>query len=95
MGGFCEGNTSASAGGEFCEQIQVGIDAHIPYHKYQAQDKPFLWFPAVCAAVVAHENCFLCFCQQNKYSASKLKFRQGDNYYKRIPEAFNLACTNK
>ena len=43
----------------------------------------------------SHENCFLCFHQQNKYSASKLKFRQGGNYYKRIPKFVNLAYTNK
>ena len=54
-----------------------------------------MWFPTAFAAAVAPENCFLCFRQQNKSSASKLKFRQGDNYYKRIPKAVNLAYTNK
>ena len=49
----------------------------------------------LCAAAVAHENCFLCFRQQNKSSASKLKFRHCDNYYKKILEAVNLAYTNK
>ena len=34
----------------------------------------------LCAAAVAHENCFLCFCQQNKSAASKLKFRHCGNY---------------
>ena len=53
-----------------------------------------IWFPTACAAV-AHENFFLCFRQQNKSYASKLKFRQGGNYYKRIPEAVHLAYTNK
>ena len=49
----------------------------------------------LCAAAVAHENCFLCFCQQNKSAASKLKFRHPGNYLKRIPEAINRAYTNK
>ena len=34
----------------------------------------------LCAAAVAHENCFLCFRQQNKSAASKLKFRHCGNY---------------
>ena len=34
----------------------------------------------LCAAAVAHENCFFCFRQQNKSAASKLKFRHCGNY---------------
>ena len=34
----------------------------------------------LCAAAVAHEDCFLCFCQQNKSAGSKLKFRHCGNY---------------
>ena len=34
----------------------------------------------LCAAAVAHENCFLCFHQQNKSAASKLKLRRCGNY---------------
>ena len=34
----------------------------------------------LCAAAVAHENCFLCFRQQNKFAASTLKLRHGGNY---------------
>ena len=48
----CKVNTSAGGGGEFCEYVQVGIDTHILYHKFQAQNKPSLWFPAACAAVI-------------------------------------------
>ena len=48
----------------------------------------------LCDAAAANENCFHCFCQQNKSAASKLKFRHRGNYLKRIPEAVNLAYTN-
>ena len=99
MEDVCKVNTAAAAAaaaaGEFCEWVQNEIDTHIPYHKYQVQNKQSIWFPTACAAAVAHENCFLCFRQQNKSSASKLKFRHCDNYYKKILEAVNLAYTNK
>ena len=53
----CKVNTSAAAAaaaaaGEFCEYVRVGIDTDILYHKFQVQNKPSLWFPAVCAAVI-------------------------------------------
>ena len=49
---------SASAAREFCEWVQVGIDAHIPHRKYQVKPHSSPWFSASCAAVIVDRNHF-------------------------------------
>ena len=46
---------------EFCEWVQVAIDAYIPHRKYQVKRQSFPWFLAACAAAVAHRNHFFIF----------------------------------
>ena len=52
-------------------------------------------FSAACAASIVHRNHFFRLCQTEKYSNSKVKFRQTSNCCKRIPEAAKLAYANK
>ena len=52
-------------------------------------------FSAACAATIVHRNHFFCLYQREKYSNSKVKFRQASNRCKRIPEAAKLAYANK
>ena len=40
--------STSAASGEFCEWVEVGIDAYIPHHKYQVKPHSFTWFSAVC-----------------------------------------------
>ena len=55
--------SASAAASEFCEWIQVGIDAYIPHHKYQIKLQLSLWFSAACAAVTIHRNHFFLFVQ--------------------------------
>ena len=61
----------SAAAGEFCEWVQVGIDAYIPHHKYQVKHHSSPWFSAACAAAIVQRNPFFHLQQQNKSSESK------------------------
>ena len=63
--------SASTAASEFCDQVQVGIDAYIPYRKYQVRPHT-----ATCAAGIIHRNDFFCLYQQSKSCKSKVKFRQ-------------------
>ena len=86
---------ATAAASEFFEWVQVEIDLYIPYWKYQVKPHSFPWFPAACAAAKVHRNHFFCFYQQNKFSESKVKFRQASNHCKRVLEAAKLAHATK
>ena len=47
------------AASEFCEWVQVGVDAYIPHRKYQVKPHSAPWFSAVCAAARVHSSTFL------------------------------------
>ena len=79
-------NASAAAS-EFCEWVQVGIDVYIPCCKYQVKPHSSPWFSAGCAAPIVHRNHFFCLYLQNKFSESKVKFREVRNHCKRVLEA--------
>ena len=49
-----------------CEWVQVEIDEHIPHCKYKVTLRAPPWFPAVCAAVIAHRNHFFRLYRQKK-----------------------------
>ena len=87
--------SASTAASEFCEWVQVGIDVYIPHLKYQVKPHASPWFPAACAAAIAHRSHFFRLCQQNKSSESKLKFRQAGDRSKRVLEAAKLACGTK
>ena len=55
----------------------------------------FLLTDITRAAAIAHKNHFSRLYQQNKYSESKVKFRQASNHCKRLLEAAKLAYANK
>ena len=78
------------AASEFCEWVQVGIDAYIPHRKYQVKPHSSPWFSAACAAAIVHRNHFFRLYQKDKSSDSKVKFRQASNHYKRVLEAAKL-----
>ena len=65
------------------------------YRKYQVKPQSSPWFPAACAAAIAHRNQFFRFYQQNKSSESKAEFRQASNHCKRVLEAAKLVYANK
>ena len=87
----------ASAASEFCEWVQVGIDACIPHHNYQVNPHISPWFSAACAAAIVHRNYFSCFrlYRLNKSSGSKVNFRQAINLCKSVLEAAKLAYANR
>ena len=86
---------SAAAASEFCEWVQVRIDAYIPHGKYQVKSHSSPWFLTVCAAAVVHRNHFFRLYQKDKSSHSKVKFRQASNRCKRVFVAAKLAYTSK
>ena len=53
------------------------------------------WFSAVCAAAIVQRNPFFRLYQQNKSSASRVKFGQVSNRCKRVLESIKLAYANK
>ena len=87
--------SASAAASEFCEWVQVGIDAYIPHCKYQVKPHSSPWFSAACAAAIVHRNHFFHLKQQNKSSESKVKFRQASNHCKRVLEAATLAYATK
>ena len=82
---------ASAAASELCEWVQVGIDVHIPHHKYQVKPHSSPWFSASCAAAIVHRNHVFCLYQQNKSSEFKVKFRRAINQCKRVLEAAKLA----
>ena len=82
---------ASAAASEFCEWVQVGIDVYIPRRKYQVKLHPSPWFSAACIAAIVHRNHFFRLHQREKYSHSKVKFRQASNRCKRVLEAAKLA----
>ena len=60
------------------------------YHQYQIQPHSSQWLSAACAAAITHRNHFFRLYQQNKYSASKVKFRQASNCAKGFLRLANL-----
>ena len=86
---------ASAAAREFCEWIQTGIDVYIPYRKYQVKPHSSPWFSAACAAAIVYRNHSFRLHQEDKSSASKVKFRQASNHCKRVLEAAKLAYANK
>ena len=54
-------------------------DVYIPHHKYQVKPHLSPWFSATCVAAIVHRNNFFHLYEQNKFSESKVKFRQASN----------------
>ena len=75
--------------------FQVGIDVYIPHRKYQVKPQSSRWFSAACAAAIVHRSHYFHLYQQNKYSESKVKFRQASNHCKRVLEAAKPAYATK
>ena len=86
---------ASAAASEFCEWVQVGIDAHIPYRKYQVTPHSSPWFSTACAAAIAHRNHFFCLYQRDRSSDSKVKFRQANNCCRGVLDAAKLANKTK
>ena len=63
---------ASAAASEFCEWVQVEIDAFIPHRKYQVNSHSSQWFSAACVAAIVHTNHFFHLYQKNKSSASKV-----------------------
>ena len=59
------------------------------------RSSPSPWFSAACAAAIVHRNRFFSLHQQNKFSESKVKFREASNHCKRVLEAAKLAFATK
>ena len=70
-----------------------GFRLELMYVSFNPHSSP--WFSAACAAARVHRNHFFCLYQQNKFSESKVKFRQGSNRCKRVLESAKLAYANK
>ena len=67
----------------------------ISHHKNQVKPHSSPWFSAACCQIVPG-NYFFRFYQQNKFSESKVKFRQASNHCKRVLEpAKNCIYANK
>ena len=86
---------ASAAASKFCEWVQVGIDVYIPHQKYQVKPHSSPWFSASCAAAIVHRNHFFHLYQKDKFSDSKLKFRQASNHCKSALETAKLAYANK
>ena len=67
----------------------------MPRQKYQVKPHSSPWFSAPCAAAIVHRNYVLRLYQKDKFSDSKVKFRQATNRCIRVLEAPKLACANK
>ena len=87
--------SASVAASEFCEWVHIGIDVHIPHHKYQVKPRLSPWFSAAFAYAKVHGNHFFRLYQTEKSSDSKVKFRQPSNHCKRVLEAAKLAYANK
>ena len=67
--------SASAAASEFCEWVQVGIDVYIPHRKYQVKPHSSSWFSSACSAAIVHRNHFSRLYQNDKSSASKVKFK--------------------
>ena len=85
--------SASAAASKFCEWVQFGIDLYILHRKYQVKPHSSPWFSAAC--VIVHRNHFFRLYQQNKFSESKVKFRQASNHCKRVLGAAKLAYATK
>ena len=83
--------SASAAASEFCKWVQVGTDVCIPHRKYQVKPHSSPCFSAACAAAIFHRNHFFFLYHQNKFSQSKVKFRQASNHCKSLP---NLKLPN-
>ena len=86
---------ASAAASEFCEWVQVGTDVYIPHGKYQVKPHSSQWFSTACAAAIVHRNHFFHLYQKDKFSLSKVKFRQASGCCKSVLEAAKLAYANK
>ena len=86
---------ASAAVSELCVWVLVGILVYIPHRKYQVKPHLSLWFSADYGAAISHRNHFFRFYQLNKFSESKVKFRQASNHCKKVLEAAKLAYANK
>ena len=57
---------------------------HISGRNYQVKPHSSLWISAVCAAAIAHRNHFFRLYQQYKFSASRFKFKQASDRWKKV-----------
>ena len=87
--------STSAAVSQFFEWVQVGIDAYIPHRKYQVKPHSSPWFSPACAATTVHRNPFFQLYKKDKFSESKVKFRQASYRFKRVLEAAKLAYANK
>ena len=69
---------------EVASWIKAGIDAFIPYRKFQQKPHSSPWFSPACAAAIAHRNHFYKVFQREKSVVSKRQFRQAANECKRV-----------
>ena len=68
---------------EVASWIKAGIDAFIPYRKFQQKPHSTPWFSPACAAAIAHRNHFYKVFQREKSADSKRRFRHAANECKR------------
>ena len=73
----------SAAASEFCEWVQVGSDVYVSYGKCHVRPHSSTWFSAACAAAKVHRNYIFRWHPKDKSSASKVKFRQSSNCWKR------------
>ena len=85
----------SAAASKFCDWVHVGIEVYIPPTKYQVKPYSSPWFSAACAAAIVHGNHFSQLYHKDKFSDSKVKFRQASNHCKVVLEAAKLAFVNK
>ena len=88
-------NSLFLVGTEFCDWVPIGIYLSIQYRKCQIKPHLSLWFSVALAALIAHGYVSFHMYQNNKYSASKAKFRQASNHFKKILKAAKFDCANK
>ena len=72
---------------EVASWIKAGIDAFIPYRKFQQKPHSTPWFSPACAAAIAHRNHYYKVFQREQSADSKRQFRQAANQCKRIIES--------
>ena len=84
-----------AAAHRFCEWVQAGIDVYITHHKYQVKPHSSPWLSAECVTAIVHRNHVFRLYQKDKFSDSKVKFRQATNRCKRVLEAAKIAYANK
>ena len=66
-----------------------------PSKKYQVKLHSSPRFSAVCAAAITHRNHFFRLYQQYKFSASRFKFKQASDRWKKILEVSKVAYAFK